>query len=62
MLIERDLTEIKKRSGLATSENNTFLSMTAEFINDVAGQPVTPVVTANSLQAADYRNDTTPPT
>jgi len=36
--------------------------MTAEFINDVAGQPVTPVVTANSLQAADYRNDTTPPT
>jgi len=36
--------------------------MTAEFINDVAGQPVTPVITANSLQAADYRNDTTPPT
>ena len=62
MVIERDLTEIKKRSGLAMSENNTSLRMTAEFIDGVAGQPVTPVITANSLQAADYRNDTTPPT
>jgi len=44
------------------SENNTSLRMTAEFIDGVAGQPVTPVITANSLQAADYRNDTTPPT
>ena len=61
MLIERDLNEIKKRTGLATNVNDTFISMTAEFISDVAGQPVTPVVTANSRQTANYTSDTTQP-
>ena len=31
-LVNRDLNEIKRRTGLATDLNNTFISMAAEFI------------------------------
>ena len=61
-LINRDLNELKRRTGLTTSENDTFISLRAEFIRDVAGQSVEAIITSNGLQAADFTPDTTPPT
>ena len=61
-LIVRDLNEIKKRSGLATSVSDTYISITAEFIRDVATQPVMAIINSNSFQAANFTPDTTDPT
>ncbi|CAI8020046.1 hypothetical protein GBAR_LOCUS12006 [Geodia barretti] len=61
LLTEMDLNQIKKRTGLATERNNTYISLAAEFISDNAGQPVTPIVTSRSQKADEYVPDTTQP-
>lgn len=62
LLTEMDLNQIKRRTRLATNLNNTYISISAELISDNTGQPVTPVVTSNSFQAANYTHGTTSPT
>ena len=61
LLTEMDLNQIKRRIGLATEINDTYISLGAEFINDNSGQPVTPIVTVNSRRVTDYVPDTTQP-
>ena len=51
----------QKRTGLATSINDTYISIAAELIRDVAGRPVTPVINAESKIATNFTADTTQP-
>ena len=60
-LTNSDLNEIKKRTDLATDIDNTYISIRAELIRDVANLPVTPIVNADSKQAFNVTKDTTQP-
>ena len=56
-----DLNELKKREGLATNINNTFLSLSSLTLTDVFGNPVVPVSLNASEMADVYVADTIPP-
>lgn len=62
ILLEADANKIKLNTKLATGLDNTFLAMTAEFIADIYGTPVSPVVPSNALKASGYTADSTSPT
>ena len=52
---------IKANDQLATERNNTFLTLTAETIEDLAGNPAIPFVPEAALPATDYIADETSP-
>ena len=56
-----DLNRLKQLTTLATSQDNTFISLTLEAISDMNGNPVIEVPPYNSLPASDFTFDTTPP-
>ena len=56
-----DLNRLKQLTGLATSLDNTFISLTPEAISDMNGNPVIEVPTHEGVQASDFTFDTTPP-
>ena len=56
-----DLNEIKMRDGLATNMNNTFLSLRAATIKEVAGSNVAPILDDDALQVREFREDITRP-
>ena len=56
-----DLNEIKKRSQLATAQNNTFLSLTENAINDTSSNKLMPILPSNGLPVTNYTRDITPP-
>ena len=56
-----DLNQIKKRPQLATAQNNTFLSLTENAINDTSSNKLTPILPSNGLPVTNYTRDTTPP-
>lgn len=58
---ENDLNRLKANRDLATSLSNTFLTITAETIDDVYGNNVIPLVRQNALQASEFIADTTSP-
>ena len=60
-ITENDLNELKMRDGLATNINNTFLSLRAATIREVAGSAVDPILDDDAQQAADFIPDTTRP-
>eukprot|EP00035_Acanthoeca_spectabilis_P018800 m.403424 g.403424 ORF g.403424 m.403424 type:complete len:6121 (+) comp16790_c1_seq2:183-18545(+) len=60
-LTSTDLNEVKRLTGLATSQANTFISFTAGFVNDMAGVAVSPVTAVNAQQADSFINDITRP-
>ena len=56
-----DLNEIKRLYLLATNENNTFISIEQEGIDDVFGNPVIEVNVTSPLQVFSFIPDITPP-
>ncbi|XP_062518522.1 uncharacterized protein LOC134193700 [Corticium candelabrum] len=56
-----DLNEIKRRDGLTTSRDTTFLTLRSETIEDVAFVPVTSIVTDRGQQVVNFTADTTIP-
>ena len=46
-----DITELKKDRLLATTENNTFISFTSEFVSDTTGNRIVDIPTYDALQA-----------
>ena len=56
-----DLNELKKREGLATNINNTFLSFSSLTLTDVFGNPVVPISLNASVMADVYVSDIIPP-
>ena len=57
-----DLNEIKFRTGMATSINNTYFSFGSDMLRDMAGNQVTPRMRSSALQAALVVGDATRPT
>ena len=56
-----DLNRIKQLTDLATSEDNTFISLTQEAFEDMNANPILPVPPLNATQASEFTEDTTPP-
>jgi len=56
-----DVDRIKASTQLATSVENTFLSLTASALQDVNGSPVVSIPPSNALQVSAFVPDTTPP-
>ena len=56
-----DTNNIKRLSGLATREENTYLSITADLISDMTGLSVVPIDTGNASRVDKYTPDVTRP-
>ena len=56
-----DRNEIKRRRNLATSRENTFLTLSRYTICDMNGNKLTPILDGSAQPAADFIQDTTPP-
>ena len=59
--LQSDTDRIKASTELATSTGNTYLSLTANTIQDVSGSPVVPVPPSNALRVSIFTEDITPP-
>ena len=60
-LSQGDTDRIKASTQLATSADNTFLSLTASTIQDVSGSPVVPVSPSSALPVNIFTEDLTQP-
>eukprot|EP00731_Ephydatia_muelleri_P036557 Em0277g2a len=56
-----DLNEIKRRPLMATSINNTYLSLTSNVANDTSSNPTVPITPPNAIKASSFVLSTTPP-
>ena len=56
-----DLNRVKQIRNLATSELNTYLTLTASFADDVFGADILAVTDGNAVRASQYIADTTSP-
>ena len=56
-----DLLNIKLTSNLATSKNDTYITMQAFAIDDISGEDVLAITDGKALQAEDYIEDRAPP-
>ena len=59
--LQGDTDRIKASTELATSADNTYLSLTANTIQDVGGNPVVPVSPSSALPVNTFTEDFTPP-
>ncbi len=57
-----DINEIKRLTLLATSINNTYISIGMTTIDDTKGNPVVAISRSNALPITNYTSDTTNPT
>ena len=62
MLVDADLNEIKRRTALATSTDNTFISFSPLLINDMEGTPVVAVLGTSAAGTVCFYPDTIRPT
>ena len=56
-----DLNRIKELTRLATSRDNTFISITSNAVQDSTGNQVASISITNALQVSEYTEDTTRP-
>ena len=56
-----DLNEIKRLTKLATDINNTYISITADLVNDQDENEVVPIAMSQPRPISSLTNDTTPP-
>ena len=61
LLTLRDLNAIKGLLSLATSTNNTYTTISSQFIRDYEGRDIIPIPSTAALQAASYYDDVTVP-
>ena len=52
-----DLNALKANELLATNENNTYLTLTAETVDDVNGNEAIPIVSTNALRVSRFVSD-----
>ena len=52
-----DLNELKRLNEIATSNNNTYLSITSDAILDMAGNPVVPILQSDALHGRIFTPD-----
>ena len=56
-----DLNDIKRFRDLVTNGNNTFLSFSSAFIQDMNSNSIVEISSANALEVAQFFEDTVPP-
>ncbi len=56
-----DLNEIKSRSRLSTSPNDTFLSLSEITVRGTSGNSIVPIPSTNAMAVSNYVQDETPP-
>ena len=56
-----DLVALQRVGRIANSQVDTFLTFTAEFVDDTSFVDVVAITNGNALQVRDYRPDLTPP-
>ena len=56
-----DRNELKRLTDLATSRENTFLSITRDFIQDTSDNRIVPISFPQALQVSNFTEDRTPP-
>ena len=61
VLSEEDANALKLNTFLATSEDNTFISLTSSAIRDTAGNPVIPIALTSAKEVAVFTEDFVPP-
>ena len=61
-LTDEELNELKRMRNLGTNSSNTFLSILNTTIHDMNENYVVPILSLRSLDVAQFRSDTTPPT
>ena len=61
MLVDTDLNEIKRRTALSTSVDNTLISFSSLLINDMEGRPVVPVPGTKAARTDCFYPDTIRP-
>ena len=57
----KDLNAIKKIYQLATTENNTFISITEDGVNDMVGLTLEPILKSNAKEVLKYTEDSESP-
>ena len=60
-LSNSDLNELKARSRLATSEADSYLSLTERAFTDVFGNRIVAVLSSNASSVLNYTEDSSPP-
>ena len=60
-ITNNDLNGIKQRAGLATSRDNSFISINSQLINDQVPLAVTSITPAFAVQATNFTEDITQP-
>ena len=61
VLLSFDIDRIKVANNLATSPNNTFLTILPSAVRDVSGNSLTAIDSTSALQVSIYREDITQP-
>ena len=59
-LLKADLDDLKAVP-IATERDTTFLSISSQFVSDMNGNPVVPIMTDDAMIAGDFTNDNTRP-
>ena len=62
-LLESNLRQLKNRilDGIATNINTTYLTMSADAVNDIRGIDIIAITSGNGIIASNYIRDSTPP-
>ena len=60
-LSREDTDELKRFSDLATSANNTFITLTSQAAADIDGNQVNPIAAEDAISTADFVRDEVPP-
>ena len=61
LLTHNDFNAVKRLIYLATSENNTFLSLPSSHVQDMSGNSIIPIPGSEGERVTVYTSDTTPP-
>ena len=56
-----DLNDLKRYTKVASNENNTYLSITSDFIHDMNGNRVTPITNDAAIRVDNYTRDSVTP-
>ena len=58
---DEDLNDLKRYTNVASNENNTYLSITSEFIRDMNSNPIRPIANDEAIKVSNYTRDAVTP-
>ena len=60
-LDDADLNELKRLTGIATSRENTYVTITPQLVSDMSGNQVREIINGRGLQTSSFFEDLIPP-